>query len=462
MEPTTAAALKAMEELGYVERRQLPENRKNVYVHLTPKGRALRAKLEPLARGGEQGRGARRRSARDVAACRRALLACSTTSRLEVPLRPARQRRGRESHDLARAADGGARRRTWSSIAHAGMAARPARAGLRTVAVGSKADHDALVSQSGPVASGPRLQPARRDLRRPGARGDSRDPRRSRAGQHRAGGGRHRGRRAHRRRGGPPAAGHGAAAALGLHERGRPAAAGRAPRLPGALPRWAWRSVFLPDPQGNRREARGQINAVRAELGLREPVRGIMRDWWMSRSRVLALFPDWFAPRRADWPPQTVLTRFPPLRRRPGARCRTPTHFLREGPAADPVHAGLGEHVGQAVLRGRRRRVRAARPPRHAGERLFGARPRGAAAGRAALRRAALQPRLRALRGGGPSRRRRHLGAGPRRRRAAAHHADGARPARQGPAPEAPGRRRLPVTEAFPRRRRRREAAHSS
>jgi UDP:flavonoid glycosyltransferase YjiC (YdhE family) len=26
---------------------------------------------------------------------------------------------------------------------------------------------------------------------------------------------------------------------------------------------------------------------------------------------VLALFPDWFAPKRTDWPPQTVLTRFP-------------------------------------------------------------------------------------------------------------------------------------------------------
>lgn len=49
MEPTTAAALKVMERAGYVRRRQLPENRKNVYVHLTPKGRALRAKLEPLA-----------------------------------------------------------------------------------------------------------------------------------------------------------------------------------------------------------------------------------------------------------------------------------------------------------------------------------------------------------------------------------------------------------------------------
>jgi len=50
---------------------------------------------------------------------------------------------------------------------------------------------------------------------------------------------------------------------------------------------------------------------VRAENGLRNPVRGIMRDYWISPQRVLALFPDWYAPRRADWPPQTVLTRFP-------------------------------------------------------------------------------------------------------------------------------------------------------
>jgi len=49
MEPTTFAALKTMEALGYVERRQLPENRKNVYVHLTPQGRALKKKLVPLA-----------------------------------------------------------------------------------------------------------------------------------------------------------------------------------------------------------------------------------------------------------------------------------------------------------------------------------------------------------------------------------------------------------------------------
>ena len=49
MEPTTFSALKAMEQLGYVERRQVAANRKNVYVFLTPRGRALRDVLVPLA-----------------------------------------------------------------------------------------------------------------------------------------------------------------------------------------------------------------------------------------------------------------------------------------------------------------------------------------------------------------------------------------------------------------------------
>ena len=48
-EPTTYAALTAMEKLGYVTRRQLPDSRKKVYVFLTPTGRALKAKLVPLA-----------------------------------------------------------------------------------------------------------------------------------------------------------------------------------------------------------------------------------------------------------------------------------------------------------------------------------------------------------------------------------------------------------------------------
>ena len=72
MEPTTFSAIKAMEELGYVARRQAPQNRKNVYVYLTPQGRALKEKLVPLAE--EVNRVATRGVApEDIAAMRRAL-----------------------------------------------------------------------------------------------------------------------------------------------------------------------------------------------------------------------------------------------------------------------------------------------------------------------------------------------------------------------------------------------------
>jgi len=74
MEPSTFAAIKAMEQLGYVKRRRLPENRKNVYVHLTPKGRALRKKLVPLAERVNE-IGLRGLSERDRATVKRALMA---------------------------------------------------------------------------------------------------------------------------------------------------------------------------------------------------------------------------------------------------------------------------------------------------------------------------------------------------------------------------------------------------
>ncbi|MES2943630.1 MAG: MarR family transcriptional regulator [Pseudomonadota bacterium] len=49
MEPTTFTAMKAMEALGYIVRKQLPTNKKNMYVHLTDEGRALKQKLVPMA-----------------------------------------------------------------------------------------------------------------------------------------------------------------------------------------------------------------------------------------------------------------------------------------------------------------------------------------------------------------------------------------------------------------------------
>jgi MarR family transcriptional regulator, organic hydroperoxide resistance regulator len=73
MEPTTFAALNALEKLGYITRRQRPDSRKKVYVFLTPKGRALKSKLVPLAEQVNEiaVRGA---ATPDIAATRRTLL----------------------------------------------------------------------------------------------------------------------------------------------------------------------------------------------------------------------------------------------------------------------------------------------------------------------------------------------------------------------------------------------------
>jgi DNA-binding MarR family transcriptional regulator len=49
MEPTTFAALKAMEDRGYIVRRQLAGNRRKVHIFLTHAGRALKSTLVPLA-----------------------------------------------------------------------------------------------------------------------------------------------------------------------------------------------------------------------------------------------------------------------------------------------------------------------------------------------------------------------------------------------------------------------------
>jgi DNA-binding MarR family transcriptional regulator len=74
MEPTTFAALKAMESLGYVVRRQLADSRRKNYIFLTARGRSLKRKLIPLAE--EVNRIAVRGvSDGDVAATRRTLLA---------------------------------------------------------------------------------------------------------------------------------------------------------------------------------------------------------------------------------------------------------------------------------------------------------------------------------------------------------------------------------------------------
>lgn len=74
MEPTTFTAVKSMEALGYVERRQQLPNRKNVYIHLTDEGRALRKKLVPLAIASNE-QAAKGITANELATARKVLLA---------------------------------------------------------------------------------------------------------------------------------------------------------------------------------------------------------------------------------------------------------------------------------------------------------------------------------------------------------------------------------------------------
>ena len=52
------------------------------------------------------------------------------------------------------------------------------------------------------------------------------------------------------------------------------------------------------------------LNELRRELDL-PPVNNVLRDYWHSPQRAIALFPQWFAAKQPDWPAQTRLTSFP-------------------------------------------------------------------------------------------------------------------------------------------------------
>ncbi|MCJ2036871.1 glycosyltransferase [Methylobacterium sp. J-068] len=90
-----------------------------------------------------------------------------------------------------------------------------------------------------------------------------------------------------------------------------------------------------------------RLNALRARLGL-GPVRRL-RHWWNSPSRVLLMFPDWFAAPQADWLPQAVQTGFPIVDRLGDAEALSPalTAFLAQGSAP------LVFTYGSAMRRGR-------------------------------------------------------------------------------------------------------------
>lgn len=131
------------------------------------------------------------------------------------------------------------------------------------------------------------------------------------------------------------------------------------PRLPGIFPldalppagaRWlmgALEAVFL-DPLVAPR-----LNRIRATMGL-PPVRRVMSCWLHAPDRVIAAWPDWFAPPQPDWPPQVRTSDFPMLAR-PRAGAWEPAlarldAFLAEGPPPVGITPGSAMAHGRLFL----------------------------------------------------------------------------------------------------------------
>jgi len=83
------------------------------------------------------------------------------------------------------------------------------------------------------------------------------------------------------------------------------------PRFPGWVPPIAMRGFFrVFDVIEDYIVRANEVNAFRAALGL-PPVKRLVDKWWLSPQRVIALFPDWFAPLQPDWPAELRTTSFP-------------------------------------------------------------------------------------------------------------------------------------------------------
>ena len=127
MEPTTFSALNAMEKLGYVMRRPNPNSRKEVHVYLTPKGRALKERLVPLAEEVNEV-ALRGVAAADIAGTRRTLLAVVANLAADEAASLTPGRRIPSTRELSRLLDGVAGRRKSSARRRTPRAAKSARA----------------------------------------------------------------------------------------------------------------------------------------------------------------------------------------------------------------------------------------------------------------------------------------------------------------------------------------------
>lgn len=89
------------------------------------------------------------------------------------------------------------------------------------------------------------------------------------------------------------------------------------PKLPGLfmpswMPRWLKKVIwdggdkYVIDPM-----LAPMINEFRAKLGLTEPAKGIINEWWHSPTRIIGLWPEWYGPFQPDWPERLKVVGFP-------------------------------------------------------------------------------------------------------------------------------------------------------
>lgn len=89
------------------------------------------------------------------------------------------------------------------------------------------------------------------------------------------------------------------------------------PPIPDWLPPFTKRAIlYFVDVVIDRFCQVSKVNAFRASLGL-PPVRRLVKDWWLSPQRVIALFPDWYGVPQPDWAKQIRMTGFPMYDERP-------------------------------------------------------------------------------------------------------------------------------------------------
>ena len=110
---------------------------------------------------------------------------------------------------------------------------------------------------------------------------------------------------------------------------------------------WDGADRYVLDPAVGR-----PINKLRAELGLTVPVSKVLDAWWHAPQRVIALWPEWFAPPPPDWPRQAVYCGFPLYDERDTADVPAELEpFLASGEAPIAFTPGSAMMFGQRFFR---------------------------------------------------------------------------------------------------------------